>query len=770
MADKSIILKEAQKYIAKGQIDKAIVEWEKLAKESPDGNTYNTIGDLYLKKGDKKSAIEFFHKAAGFFREGGFSLKALALHKKVINIDPSDANAFIALGELSEEKGLTTDAIKYYLTAADILSKEPNKKSFLGVYERILSLSPSNIPLRDKVAGLFLKEGLTSQAIREYLYIAKLFLEKGDLGHARDYFIKTLEVQPENDDALIGMSSVYEKKGDMQQAIDYTKKATALHPDDLHLLLRCASLHKELGAYDDAISYTSKVLEIAPSDFAANRLMGEIHLIRGDREKAWEAYKAVVDSLALENKIDDAIDLVKQFKDIDPVELGKLLISLYRRKDDPDGVFEEMLFVADILSDSGLQDEAIGYYREALKMHPDDAGIKKILAEQEMGIGIEPPSEEKARSIEDLLTDADIFIKYGLYDEAQPILEELKLREPNNVEVHSKLKSLYRDTNDKEQTVTECLILSELHRRNGDVAMQEAALQEAFEINPDDPRVLERLAPGEEEAPALPESEETVSTSINDYVDEIAEAEFYMRQGLKDDALRVYHRLSKIFPENEDFLNKISSLEGGLPGEAVSGEGISSDEGKGKHKESFPPTEPEIIEADELQGIGEQQFDSDVLDIFEEFKKGLEQELEAEDYETHYNLGIAYKEMGLIDDAIKAFQTAKKDPNFAVRSTTMLGICYMEKGLSPLAIEAFREALENITTRDESYWGAQYDLALAYEKNNNIKEAFDIFSEIYGWNSKFREVAEKLNHIKSILPKEEPTVQKKAKKDRVSYI
>lgn len=69
MADKSIILKEAQKYIAKGQIDKAIVEWEKLAKESPDGNTYNTIGDLYLKKGDKKSAIEFFHKAAGFFRK-----------------------------------------------------------------------------------------------------------------------------------------------------------------------------------------------------------------------------------------------------------------------------------------------------------------------------------------------------------------------------------------------------------------------------------------------------------------------------------------------------------------------------------------------------------------------------------------------------------------------------------------------------------------------------------------------------------------------------
>ncbi len=157
-----------------------------------------------------------------------------------------------------------------------------------------------------------------------------------------------------------------------------------------------------------------------------------------------------------------------------------------------------------------------------------------------------------------------------------------------------------------------------------------------------------------------------------------------------------------------------------------------------------------------------------MLDIFEEFKKGLENELEAEDYETHYNLGIAYKEMGLIDDAIKEFQTSRKDAQYYVRSMSMLGICYMEKGLSPLAIDAFKHAVSAIETRDESYWGARYDLASAYEKNGNLQEAFEIFGEIYGRDSRFREVSEKLNQLKAVMGKAEPTT--KEKKSRVSYL
>ncbi len=86
MSDKSSLVKEAQKYLARGQIEKAIGEWEKLAREYPDGNAYNTVGDLYLKKGDTTNAVESFHKAASFFQQEGFALKALALYKKILNL------------------------------------------------------------------------------------------------------------------------------------------------------------------------------------------------------------------------------------------------------------------------------------------------------------------------------------------------------------------------------------------------------------------------------------------------------------------------------------------------------------------------------------------------------------------------------------------------------------------------------------------------------------------------------------------------------------
>lgn len=771
MADKSIIVKEAQRYLARGQIDKAIIEWEKLVKEAPDGNVYNTVGDLYLKKGNKKFAVDFFHRSATFFREGGFSLKALALYKKVINIDPLDAGAFTALGELSEEKGLVTDAIKYYLTAADILSKDGSKERFVNIYERILSLAPSNFPLRDKVAGLFLKEGLTSHAIREYLHLAHLCADKEDSEQERSYFMKILDIQPDNKNALTGMSSVYEKKGDVKQAIEFMKKAISAQRDDPHLLIRCALLYKENGAYDEAISCLSPVIQARPTDTEAATLMGDIHLAKGDRENAWVSYRPAVDSLALENKLDDAIDLMKQFKDIDPITIGKMLIPLYKQKDDMERAYSEILFVADLLLDSGLQDEAVGYYKEALTMHPDDIHIKRILAEQEMGAtGVALPATEGEKSTEELFADTDIFIKYGLLDEARAMLEGLKVKEPSNTEIHRKLKSLYKEMNDSELAVTECLILAELYGRNGALEMRDAALKEAFEINPDDPRLLERAPLRSEEPSPAHVSEKSPSENLDDYTEDIAEAEFYARQGLKDDALRIYHRLLALFPQESALREKISSLEGGLPESAIGDGGRSAEPGEETLREDFVSPGAEVFEADELHDKGEPSLDTNVLDIFEEFKKGLEKELEAEDFETHYNLGIAYKEMGLVDDAIKEFQTSKNDPRCSARSTTMLGICYMEKGLFPLAIEAFKGALEGITSRDESYWSAKYDLASAYEKNGNLKEAFQIFSEIYGVDSKFRRVNEKLDHLKPLLAKEEQTPQQKEKKDRVSYI
>jgi tetratricopeptide (TPR) repeat protein len=182
--------------------------------------------------------------------------------------------------------------------------------------------------------------------------------------------------------------------------------------------------------------------------------------------------------------------------------------------------------------------------------------------------------------------------------------------------------------------------------------------------------------------------------------------------------------------------------------------------------------EPIAIETEaiESQEIAEPVIDSDVMDIFNEFKKGLEKELEDEDYETHYNLGIAYKEMGLIDDAIREFQSSRKDPKRFINASSMLGVCYMEKGLYPLAIDVVKDAVERIEDRGETYWAMSYDLAEAHEKNGNLKKALDLYTQVYGWNAKFRSVSDKINQLKTSIVESGEQKKLKDRKDRVSYL
>ncbi len=849
MPDKAAIIREAQKYLAKGQIDKAISEWEKLISGSPDGNTFNTIGDLYLKKGDKKSAVESFHKAANYFRREGFSLKAVALYKKVLNVSTTDADALYALGELNEEKGLATDAIKYYLATADSLSKEGKKDRLLDIYQKILSLSPSNVPLRNKVAEIFLKEGLNADATNEYLHIAKIYDYKNDIPKAMEYYRKVLDIQPLHKEAAMGMGYLYEKSGEIANALTCMKETAALFPEDAEVLFRYAELSFATNDDDTAKDHLIRITGIEPNHLKARRLLGEIYLKQGAQEKALEEYLPVIDNLILRENFDEPIRLLEPFKKLDPVETGKRLVTLYRQLRNDDQVFSELTSLGDSLKDKGMIDEAIACYQEALDVRPNDIRLRGVVEELggRQGAVVTPPEKEavtvhiteREKTVEEIFMEADVFSRYGLPAEAIKLLEGLKLKEPQNLALRLKLKALYAETSDRESLVTECIVLHELYKRKGDTANSEKMLADAFEINPDDPRLAERWAsqlkiePTSYAGTPTGDFEEAAADEyeIEDYEEEISEADFYMRQGLIQEAAKILERLHRLFPQNEDVAERLTSLgqftesvepqvsspecfeeqpfgggaAGELPQEEVpvvqgpeveervidekivekpvfreavpeepSGEktekvieeNMEQPAGKSEY-EDFSFSDQNLVDAQEMP---EPELDNDVLEIFEEFKKGLEKELDDEDSETHYNLGIAYKEMGLIDDAIKEFQTSKNDPKRSMQSSTMLGVCYMEKGLFTLAIDVLTKAIKEVSDKDESYWAIKYEIADAYEKNNNLKEALDLYTEVFGWNARFRNVSEKMGQLKTRFLKESESEKPKAKKDRVSYL
>ena len=153
---------------------------------------------------------------------------------------------------------------------------------------------------------------------------------------------------------------------------------------------------------------------------------------------------------------------------------------------------------------------------------------------------------------------------------------------------------------------------------------------------------------------------------------------------------------------------------------------------------------------DESAEISTPQGEVSLEEIFREFKKGVEQQLSAEDYETHYNLGIAYKEMGLVDEAIGEFQLASKDPGRAVECCSMLGHCFLEKGMPQLAIKWFRKGLETPGIAELETAGMLYDLARVYQDTGDMDSAYKTFQEVYGLNANYRDVVQRVKELEAV--------------------
>ena len=118
-----------------------------------------------------------------------------------------------------------------------------------------------------------------------------------------------------------------------------------------------------------------------------------------------------------------------------------------------------------------------------------------------------------------------------------------------------------------------------------------------------------------------------------------------------------------------------------------------------------------------------------------------------EAYDSHFNLGIAYREMGLLDEAIGEFQTAAKDDSYLLECCSNLGGCFYEKGFPDLALKWYQKGLEAPGVTEEATLGLNYDIGCLHMAGGDNDAARDIFVGIYGVNSNYRDVVAKLEEL-----------------------
>src|SRR5690348_6559322 len=114
-------METARKLVEKNQIDKAVKEYLRIVHEDPkDVRVWLKIGDLYAKKGAKQDATDTYLKVARFYDDQGFYLKAVAVYKQILKLDPRLVDVILKLAELYRRLGQMSEAMQHYESVAEI--------------------------------------------------------------------------------------------------------------------------------------------------------------------------------------------------------------------------------------------------------------------------------------------------------------------------------------------------------------------------------------------------------------------------------------------------------------------------------------------------------------------------------------------------------------------------------------------------------------------------------------------------------------------------
>jgi tetratricopeptide (TPR) repeat protein len=289
---------------------------------------------------------------------------------------------------------------------------------------------------------------------------------------------------------------------------------------------------------------------------------------------------------------------------------------------------------------------------------------------------------------------------------------------------------------------------------------QEPALLEPAALEPMPGDVLAPMSPQEFEAVPVREpadidmhhAQARASQPPGEIEEILDEAEFFVAQGLWEEARDSLDEALINHPNHPLLLEKMqevndaessSAVPSLVPSEAPSDQSFQLAERLAEELGAPPPTEA----------------GSDVLDVeavFAQFKKGVEEQIGLEDSDTHYDLGIAYKEMQLYDDAVSEFELAMRNPQKECLAQTMIGLCFVLKGEISEAISHFKKGLYSEVKTDHEELGLYFELGAAYELLKDPKEALYYYQKVQKRDATFRSVEDK---IKSLS---EPQAQQQA--------
>ncbi|NNG16618.1 MAG: tetratricopeptide repeat protein [Gemmatimonadales bacterium] len=234
-----------------------------------------------------------------------------------------------------------------------------------------------------------------------------------------------------------------------------------------------------------------------------------------------------------------------------------------------------------------------------------------------------------------------------------------------------------------------------------------------------------------------------------------------VRVGSVEKALAVYGRVLEHDPSNEfaqaalDVLQPVSAAEAVRPPVSSGRGGVEVDEEEEASEDEYvdlgalvlepKPLRDTRIRIEDEEPTGDEARDFELM--LEQFKAALEESLTDEDYQAHYDLGVAFKEMGLLDEAIAEFQKALRAPEGRLRTSEALGVSFFEKGQFAVAEAILRRAVDGISGWDDEKIGLLYWLGRSTESLGQVSDALGAYERAMAVDVGFMDINDRVKRL-----------------------
>ena len=469
--NKNRVVETARKYVEKGQLDKAVKEYLRVVREDPkDVRVWLKIGDLYAKKGARAEAIETYLKVAKFYSEQGFDLKAVAVYKQILKIDPRLIEVNLKLAELYRQMGLMKEAMEQFETVASHFHREGKTKEALATVRQLVDLDPDNVATRIKLAELYSKEGMATEAITEFAKAG----EQLRASNRPDDFIKVAERllwhKPDNLDLSRELASLYLQRNDPRRALYKLQACFKANSRDIETLALLAQVFQALEQKPKTIQVLKELARVLEED--------------GNRERAKDVHHKI---LHLAPADPDSLAYVESGRasqpSVRPSSVQQLAMTgqdmAQRRSPNPTGSMP----LVDPRLIPGVQfgdDGSISVVDEDSVSEVDEDLTSELIEEDEYDSSVQ--GEVYSDEIAKILTDADVYVRYGLHQKAIEHLRRIFDLDPDNIEAHEQLKGILLDQGREKEAIAELMRLAEL-TAGRDPDQAEAYLRELLSID-----------------------------------------------------------------------------------------------------------------------------------------------------------------------------------------------------------------------------------------------------------------------------------------------